>query len=247
MSDVYKLQYNGMTLAYPSWNGYVSYETAPFYTLTLETDGHGTLTADTTTGYSGDTATLTNAPATDYTFSEYTVTGGTVNGNTFTFANTDATVKAWFSALKMTVNLNGQGEEQTATFRSASSDWNNFRVFKTNINRTTGTFNNFLQNINRAGSNFTLWYYLDCYYNSTSRAYGQILYTSDSSNLVGKTAGWTRAGLDSQNPRFQKSRWRSVTVNIAKGGNLNIIFRQPSSDIWYTGAMYWAVDTNLLE
>jgi len=26
MADIYKLQYNGMTLAYPGWNGYVSYE-----------------------------------------------------------------------------------------------------------------------------------------------------------------------------------------------------------------------------
>lgn len=26
MSDIYKLQYNGMTLAYPGWNGYVGYE-----------------------------------------------------------------------------------------------------------------------------------------------------------------------------------------------------------------------------
>lgn len=26
MSDVYKIQYNGMTLAYPGWNGYVGWE-----------------------------------------------------------------------------------------------------------------------------------------------------------------------------------------------------------------------------
>lgn len=43
MSDIYKLQYNGMTLAYPGWNGYVSYDAsapvidpvvASFYFLT---------------------------------------------------------------------------------------------------------------------------------------------------------------------------------------------------------------------
>lgn len=217
------------------------------YNLTLQNDGHGTLAATKTTGHIGDTSTLSTSPASNYTFSAYTVTGGSINGNTFTFQNADAIVKAWFRALKMTVNLNSQGEEQTTEFRNKSSDWNNFRVFKTNKNRTTGTFNNYLQNISRAGSNFTLWYYLDCYYNNTSKAYGQIQYTSDSSNLVGKTAGWTKAGLDSQNPRYQKSRWRSVTVNVSKGGNLKFIFGQPSSDIWYTGAMYWAVDKNLLE
>ena len=29
MSDFYKLQYNGMTLAYPGWNGYVGFENGP--------------------------------------------------------------------------------------------------------------------------------------------------------------------------------------------------------------------------
>ena len=36
MADIYKLQYNGMTLAYPGWNGYVSWENAEVAkTLTL--------------------------------------------------------------------------------------------------------------------------------------------------------------------------------------------------------------------
>lgn len=42
MSDVYKIQYNGMTLAYPGWNGYVGYEdnSGPYfeYTTLWETD-----------------------------------------------------------------------------------------------------------------------------------------------------------------------------------------------------------------
>lgn len=40
MSDIYKLQYNGMTLAYPGWNGYVGYDDGPSYTYTTlwETD-----------------------------------------------------------------------------------------------------------------------------------------------------------------------------------------------------------------
>lgn len=47
MSDVYKLQYNGMTLAYPGWNGYVGYEPedTPYqryeYTLFEAPDGLG--------------------------------------------------------------------------------------------------------------------------------------------------------------------------------------------------------------
>lgn len=39
MSDIYKLQYNGMTLAYPGWNGFLQYENmaVPFqrYEMTI--------------------------------------------------------------------------------------------------------------------------------------------------------------------------------------------------------------------
>jgi len=45
MSDVYKIQYNGMTLAYPGWNGYVGWENTnyPFqrYETTLFKSDNG--------------------------------------------------------------------------------------------------------------------------------------------------------------------------------------------------------------
>ena len=97
MSDIYKLQYANNTLTYPGWNGYVCYEMLPFHNLTLETDGHGTISATKTTGCSGDTAILTNTPATNYIFSGYSVTGATLNDNILTFANQDARAKAWFN------------------------------------------------------------------------------------------------------------------------------------------------------
>lgn len=65
-------------------------------TLTLETDGNGTLTATKITGNPGDTVTLTPTYNTYYRFSGYSVTGGSINGNTFTFGNGNATAKAWF-------------------------------------------------------------------------------------------------------------------------------------------------------
>ena len=64
--------------------------------LTLETDGHGTLTADVISGFEGDTVTLTPTYNTYYRFSGYDCTGGTIEGNTFTFGNENATVKANF-------------------------------------------------------------------------------------------------------------------------------------------------------
>jgi hypothetical protein len=97
MSDIYKLQYAGNTLTYPGWNGYVGYDNVPsYYSLTLQTDGHGTLSATTLTGFPGDTVTLSPTYNTYYRFNNYSVTGGTISGNTFTFGNEDATAQANF-------------------------------------------------------------------------------------------------------------------------------------------------------
>lgn len=70
--------------------------TYPKYTLTLQTDGHGTLTANTLTGYPGDTITLTPTYNTYYRFNNYSNTGGSIAGNVFTFGYSDATAQANF-------------------------------------------------------------------------------------------------------------------------------------------------------
>lgn len=67
--------------------------------ITLTTDGNGTLTASQLTGYEGDTATLTPTYNTYYRFKNYTQTGGgSVVGDTYTFGTADATIQANFSA-----------------------------------------------------------------------------------------------------------------------------------------------------
>lgn len=95
--------------------------------LTLETDGHGTLSADVLSGFEGDTVTLSPTYNTYYRFSGYDCTGGTIAGNTFTFGNQNATAFAGFSgnaftasgtfeALTANVSVkdNGYGTEKTA-------------------------------------------------------------------------------------------------------------------------------------
>jgi hypothetical protein len=67
------------------------------YTLTLQTDGHGKLVANKTTGHKNDTITLTPTYSSYYRFNNYSVTGGSVNGNTFTIT-ANATAKANFKA-----------------------------------------------------------------------------------------------------------------------------------------------------
>ena len=74
------------------------------HNLTLQNDGHGTLVASKTTGYSGDTVTLTATPNTNYVFSGYTITGATLTGNSFKFKTNDVTTKAWFSYVSPTKN-----------------------------------------------------------------------------------------------------------------------------------------------
>ena len=81
------------------YNGHCLYRVIPdpLY-LTLQTDGHGIISADALSGYSGDTITLSNTAHDGYGFSGYTVTGASLNGSTLTMNNEDATAKAWFSA-----------------------------------------------------------------------------------------------------------------------------------------------------
>ena len=108
MSDVYKIQYNGMTLAYPGWNGYISFEDAPkFKTLTLYASEGGTVTASVLTGMPGDTAQITTAYDTYYRFSGYdTAGGGSLNGDVYTFGDSDADISAVYKVNYFTATGN---------------------------------------------------------------------------------------------------------------------------------------------
>lgn len=64
------------------------------FNVTLQTDGHGNITANKTTGYAGDVITLSNTASAGYEFSSYTVTGAIINGNNLTFAAQNCTAKA---------------------------------------------------------------------------------------------------------------------------------------------------------
>lgn len=80
------------------YNGHMLYRNVPDpYYLTLQTDGHGTISANKLSGYNGDNITLYNTANTDYVFSGYSVTGASLDGSTVTLNNQDATAKAWFS------------------------------------------------------------------------------------------------------------------------------------------------------
>lgn len=124
MSDVYKIQYMNNTLTYPGWNGYVGYEDAPkFKTLTLYASNGGTVTASVLTGMPGDTAQITTAYNTYYRFSGYnTAGGGSLNGNVYTFGDTDADISALYKVNYFTASGGWEkGSNVTVTAGNAAN------------------------------------------------------------------------------------------------------------------------------
>lgn len=81
MASIYKLQYNGMTLAYPGWNGYVSFEYDPIQLVQFGAAGNATATLGITATYNGETTSWNNAGSTAYkdipVGSEITITAST--------------------------------------------------------------------------------------------------------------------------------------------------------------------------
>lgn len=77
------------------------YETAK--NLTLQTDGHGTIAANRTSGFIGDQVTLSNTPSTGYDFTGYSITGAILTGNKFNFIGNDVTARAGFTGLPIGV------------------------------------------------------------------------------------------------------------------------------------------------
>lgn len=68
------------------------------YNINLQQTTGGTITSDKSTGYYGDTVTLSNTPAEHYGFRDYSITGATLTGNKFTINESNVTAKANFSA-----------------------------------------------------------------------------------------------------------------------------------------------------
>ena len=106
------------------------------YTLTLQTDGHGTLTANKITGHSGDTVTLTPTYNTYYRFNNYQNTGGSISNNTFTFGAQNATAKANFKTNNFTAigtayksnyfTLTGFTGNKPASWPSVNGIWSGY-------------------------------------------------------------------------------------------------------------------------
>ena len=125
MSD-YKLQFGGNTITYGQGGSFIMFPQQAF-TLTLQNDGHGTISADKITGYAGDTVTLSNTYNTYYRFNNYTQTGGSLNGSTFTFGESDATAKANFKVNYFTAR--GNFEKGSNVTCDAGTTYSNTSIY----------------------------------------------------------------------------------------------------------------------
>ena len=65
--------------------------------LTLQTDGHGTIAANSMSGFIGDSVTLSNTPNAGFIFNNYNITGATLTGSNFNFVGNNVTAKANFT------------------------------------------------------------------------------------------------------------------------------------------------------
>lgn len=151
-----------------------------YYTLTLSTDGHGTLTANTLTGYPGDTVTLSPNYNTYYRFNNYSVTGGTIANNTFTFGNEDATAQANFKVNYFTA---------TGNFEKGS----NVSISKSNATGTTNVPAKYALHVGHTGDIPASWYATSNRW-KPSNASSYSISLNVKMNLTGKGQGYKAGG-----------------------------------------------------
>lgn len=250
MSDIFKLQYNGRTLAYPGWNGYVSYDKPiSFSNLSVTNDGHGSLTASVYSGYQNDTATLTPTPNTHYQFSGYTLDGGgSITNNTYTFGDTDGTAKAWFSAKHYTITTANDGHG-TCTCNKTTATGNETATLG-NSPATHYQFNNYQITGGSVNGN-TLTVTANCTAKATFKAksYSITLQTDGHGKLTcnaSTATGGQTVTLTHTNSSYYRFKNYSITGGSVNGNTLTVTANCTAkanfktNAFTATGTLYWA-------
>lgn len=194
------------------------------YTLTLQTDGHGKLVASKVTGHKNDTITLTPSYSSYYRFNNYSVTGGSVNGNTFTIT-ANATAKANFKVNAFTA---------TGTFNALNLSRNNTTA------AVTGTSNGILKAF--TGSKPSNWPATNGNWNvSNASAYGIKANTTWNLARGGSIvcSGWAAVRLNGTNKATGNTK---LTGTISKGGastslNCNMAYNSTQGQIAVTAQL----------
>ena len=169
-------------------------------------------TSNVTSGFSGDTASLTPNPAWNEKFSGYSITGATLTGNTFTFTNSDVTVNANYETAKnVTTTTDGHG---TIT-ASPKSGFIGTQVTLTNTPNANYGFSGYSitgatltgNKFNLTGSNVTA--------RATFNQTGTIYYTNNNSYSI-TMAGATTSKTINMNVHTVPFNWATMKYNIYK-------------------------------
>lgn len=114
------------------------------YSVTCQTDGHGTLSASPSSGTAGTTITLTPTAYSGYVFDHYSSSQVSVSNNKFTMPSSNVTVKAYFRAnyTKVTAGnyINATDRSQTGTTTTAGSQLSDTH-FSSGESAAASTFN----------------------------------------------------------------------------------------------------------
>ena len=199
MPDVYKLQYNGMTLAYHGWNGYVGWEnTERIFHVTVNQPTGGTITATPVEGVNGTVVVLTNTPATDYKFVSYSITGATLDTNQFAIAGSDVIVTCTFDKYReVWVNLGSteyvqsyRGNKNVTLTGMQSSSAFNYLSFVFDAMYTSGSMAADIMLLNSGGG--VMWR-SRCHYSLGCAFVG----------ITGNVTGWTTQSGQSVSSKTQ--------------------------------------------
>lgn len=157
------------------------------YSVTLQTNGFGNISASNTSPMYGDTVTLSNTASAGFEFTGYSITGATLTGNQFTVGTANITAKAGYNFTAESVTIGNQ----TWLAKNLNIDDGGTGIYKQTVNYGQGdveecyyTFNAALRIANAINGwhlpNSTDWATLVAYASADSYAY-----------RLKSTYGWT--------------------------------------------------------
>lgn len=175
------------------------------YNLTLQTNGYGTISASKTTGYAGDTVTLSNTPSADCTFSNYSITGATLTGNQFNFGSSNVTAKANFNRNVHSVTVQNDGHGTLAA--SPTTGYSGTQVTLTTAANAGYLFSGYtITGATLTGNKFNIGTS-----NVTVKAWFKDPYANSAVKIGNQT--WLKCNLDVDDGGSGIKRFDNVTVN----------------------------------
>lgn len=104
--------------------------------ITLQTDGHGKISANKSYGFVGDIITLSNTASANYEFTGYSITGATLTGSQFTIGTGNVTAKAGYNINIDSITIG----TQTWMSKNLAFDDGSYGIYTADINISGSAF-----------------------------------------------------------------------------------------------------------